>query len=88
MWVKLVIRLFISIPGKDKMGWGFGGTGKKSFASQFEDYGEVRGHCGQSQVPKGRATHFSSIPLFSVYSGIYPWTVKQMTISKVPRYFA
>ena len=27
--------------GKDKFGFGFGGTGKKSSASQFDDYGKV-----------------------------------------------
>ena len=30
-----------SPPGKDKYGFGFGGTGKKSFSSQFDSYGEV-----------------------------------------------
>ncbi|XP_064401585.1 ATP-dependent RNA helicase DDX1-like isoform X2 [Halichondria panicea] len=29
--------------GKDKNGFGFGGTGKKSYASQFDDYGEAYG---------------------------------------------
>lgn len=29
--------------GKDKFGFGFGGTGKKSFASQFDDYGSAFG---------------------------------------------
>lgn len=29
--------------GKDDMGYGFGGTGKKSFNSQFESYGETFG---------------------------------------------
>ena len=35
--------LFISkfLSGKDDFGFGFGGTGKKSYASQFDDYGEV-----------------------------------------------
>ena len=28
-------------PGKDKFGFGYGGTAKKSSASQFDDYGEV-----------------------------------------------
>ena len=32
------------IAGRDKFGFGFGGTGKKSFASQFDDYGEVCVH--------------------------------------------
>ena len=27
--------------GTDKQGYGFGGTGKKSFGRQFETYGEV-----------------------------------------------
>ena len=27
--------------GTDKNGFGFGGTGKKSHAKQFDDYGEV-----------------------------------------------
>lgn len=27
--------------GKDKFGFGFGGTGKKSTCSQFDDYGVV-----------------------------------------------
>lgn len=27
--------------GKDRYGFGFGGTGKKSFSGQFDDYGEV-----------------------------------------------
>ena len=27
--------------GTDKFGFGFGGTGKKSFNKQFDDYGEV-----------------------------------------------
>ena len=27
--------------GKDKFGFGFGGTGKKSNSSQFDEYGEV-----------------------------------------------
>ena len=27
--------------GKDNQSFGFGGTGKKSFSSQFDDYGEV-----------------------------------------------
>jgi ATP-dependent RNA helicase DDX1 len=29
--------------GKDKFGFGFGGTGKKSFSGQFDDYGEPFG---------------------------------------------
>lgn len=29
--------------GTDKQGFGFGGTGKKSFAKSFEDYGEKFG---------------------------------------------
>lgn len=29
------------LPGKDKFGFGFGGTGKKSYGSQFDSYGEV-----------------------------------------------
>ena len=28
--------------GTDKEGFGFGGTGKKSFGRQFDTYGEVR----------------------------------------------
>jgi len=32
--------------GTDKMGFGFGGTGKKSFDKQFDTYGEVSNvHC-------------------------------------------
>lgn len=31
--------------GTDKFGFGFGGTGKKSFNKQFDDYGEVSAHC-------------------------------------------
>jgi len=27
--------------GKDDSGFGYGGTGKKSFSSQFDSYGEV-----------------------------------------------
>lgn len=27
--------------GTDKFGFGFGGTGKKSFGKQFDSYGEV-----------------------------------------------
>ena len=27
--------------GKDNFGFGFGGTGKKSYSSQFDNYGEV-----------------------------------------------
>lgn len=27
--------------GTDRFGFGFGGTGKKSFNKQFEDYGQV-----------------------------------------------
>jgi len=29
------------LPGTDKQGYGFGGTGKKSFGRQFDSYGEV-----------------------------------------------
>ena len=29
--------------GTDNQGFGFGGTGKKSFAKQFDDYGETFG---------------------------------------------
>ena len=29
------------LSGKDNFGFGFGGTGKKSYSSQFDDYGEV-----------------------------------------------
>ena len=28
--------------GTDKWGFGFGGTGKKSYGKQFDSYGEVR----------------------------------------------
>lgn len=28
--------------GTDRLGFGFGGTGKKSFGKQFDTYGEVR----------------------------------------------
>jgi len=31
--------------GTDKEGFGFGGTGKKSFGRQFDTYGEVRISC-------------------------------------------
>ena len=31
--------------GTDKEGFGFGGTGKKSFGRQFDTYGEVKGIC-------------------------------------------
>ena len=31
--------------GTDKNGFGFGGTGKKSYAKQFDDYGEVGVAC-------------------------------------------
>ena len=31
----------MNFSGKDDFGFGFGGTGKKSYASQFDDYGEV-----------------------------------------------
>ena len=39
-WSTLEGRLEL---GKDDMGYGFGGTGKKSFNSQFDDYGEKFG---------------------------------------------
>ncbi len=39
------------LTGKDKNGFGFGGTGKKSYASQFDDYGEV----GVAQLAVGYA---------------------------------
>lgn len=32
---------FHSFVGTDKQGFGFGGTGKKSFGRQFDTYGEV-----------------------------------------------
>ena len=31
--------------GKDKQSFGFGGTGKKSFAGKFDDYGQVKNSC-------------------------------------------
>ncbi len=39
--VVAVAPLFTFYSGKDKLSFGFGGTGKKSFAGQFDDYGEV-----------------------------------------------
>ena len=33
---------FLLLPGTDKQGYGFGGTGKKSFGRQFDSYGEVQ----------------------------------------------
>ena len=33
---------FLFATGTDKQGYGFGGTGKKSFGRQFDTYGEVR----------------------------------------------
>ena len=33
--------VYLSFSGKDRFGFGFGGTGKKSNQSQFNDYGEV-----------------------------------------------
>ena len=35
------IHFVFPLPGKDKFGFGYGGTAKKSTASQFDDYGEV-----------------------------------------------
>ena len=35
--------------GTDNQGFGFGGTGKKSFARQFDTYGEVPTHAILSQ---------------------------------------
>ena len=32
---------YVIFLGKDNFGFGFGGTGKKSYSSQFDDYGEV-----------------------------------------------
>ena len=40
----LSLSLSFSDLGKDKHGYGFGGTAKKSCASQFDDYGEVNPH--------------------------------------------
>ena len=43
-------------PGTDKQGFGFGGTGKKSFGRQFDSYGEVkcddhsRRHCHNVKI--------------------------------------
>lgn len=36
--------------GKDQFGFGFGGTGKKSTSSQFDDYGQVGSHSLHSSV--------------------------------------
>ena len=44
-----IVRIGWSVPmgqldlGTDNQGFGFGGTGKKSFAKQFDDYGETFG---------------------------------------------
>jgi len=40
MNVKL-FTLCLLLLGTDKQGYGFGGTGKKSFGRQFDSYGEV-----------------------------------------------
>ena len=45
--------------GKDKYGFGFGGTGKKSYASQFDDYGEV------GLVPFYMQSGVNLLPLFT-----------------------
>ena len=37
-WATMKARLEL---GTDKEGFGFGGTGKKSFGKQFDSYGEV-----------------------------------------------
>ena len=37
----MLLRYFPA--GTDKQGYGFGGTGKKSFAKQFDSYGEPFG---------------------------------------------
>ena len=39
--IYLSIYLSIHLSGKDRYGFGFGGTGKKSTNSQFDDYGKV-----------------------------------------------
>ncbi len=39
--IAIAIYYDFGLTGKDKNGFGFGGTGKKSYASQFDDYGEV-----------------------------------------------
>ena len=36
--------------GKDKFGFGFGGTGKKSWTNQFDSYGEVSLYCDCSVI--------------------------------------
>ncbi len=44
-----IVRIGWSVPagqldlGTDNQGFGYGGTGKKSFAKQFDDYGETYG---------------------------------------------
>ena len=44
-----IVRIGWSVPmaqldlGTDNQGFGYGGTGKKSFAKQFDDYGETFG---------------------------------------------
>ncbi len=44
-----IVRVGWSVPaaqrdlGTDNQGFGYGGTGKKSFAKQFDDYGETFG---------------------------------------------
>ncbi len=53
MWVWFVIvigGLLFSLIGKDKWGFGFGGTGKKSNANQFDEYGEVSELCGWTRL--------------------------------------
>ena len=37
-----LLYLCVLIPGTDKYGFGFGGTGKKSNNKQFDSYGEVK----------------------------------------------
>jgi len=42
--------------GKDEHGFGYGGTGKKSFSSQFDNYGEVSSVGYTSSCSSGRCS--------------------------------
>ena len=43
--IVVMVTAYMYLSGKDKFGFGFGGTGKKSTGNQFDDYGRVGGAC-------------------------------------------
>ena len=71
--------------GTDRDGFGFGGTGKKSFGRQFDSYGEVRYHDVMLQRHRELVQRFTQPDVFCYSCSRTEWLTSSAATSTLTR---